>query len=958
MRVRYWVVAVLVLVMLPVLGRLAASRINRWLLARYGPTFPHDVVETVLHILHGLWVIGLAVAGVVLLAASPPPGSTSGSIAQGSGPLGISISFLEQLERSLPGRGAYFLSVRVLGAFTLLFALAAGAVMLWDRLGTIGRLIATRVEQHLHMVMLLLVAFLSGLILLVNHRMVFSPAPWLADSALTTADREIEIYRPTYWSVQARHRWNLPVAIPAAAPEKETPSWLTDSELEDLKSLVPDLEQLYASQSVLARWGDKTIRVVEATAGYFPTRNRDLVAGDLPQHGDEGLINTAMLASAESIHEEASWLGKQISVQVAGFVRHLTVVGIVRDLQPARDPTVYLRAAPGTRWTSAVGVVKGDKNPAAVAAALQSALDSLYGPDAWRAESRRAQNQQWLAARDRVRWANRWIGLMSLLLAGTTVFGLAFTGERKSMARHALARALGQGRGPLLVGRVARYTLLGMSGGFFGALAGQLLFPWFSLGPSPFSSPISERPGPEALLWATVAVGAATFAGSLWPVWHAANANIAQVLRLIEVAGGGGELAPTRFPPRVRRLLTPGAGLSVMQMALSIGLLISVVSTDDALRRELASAGLSRYLLVYPASSGGTPLGWGRDDLDSLRSSLSGAIHLLALSDGGEAYVRSSPGDRTYSALARSGTEELPAIYGWRLQAGSMLSAVDVRQEAPVAVIARDLGEVLWGKADPTTYLGKQFYFRPAYAAGTSWQPVRVIGVMSAPVEGLGGPVGDLPAFFVPLGVLPGPRLPGGTPLGRFVVARPAGESKTDPGSVLARLAAAYLRPTYGLVDYREQTPREDLLLGLDREGRILSWELLFVLLTAGTGMFAFRWLDVSSHTRYLGMRRTLGSGRLPLLLDVWADSGLVLLLASVAGLLAAAVWAPRLTRPLLVVQVFLSMETAGLPVWTLRGVLIGVIIPLVTAGLLSSYPAWVAARTSPLEAVREGARL
>lgn len=804
--------------------------------------------------------------------------------------------------------------------------------------------------------LILLVTALAGFTLLVSYGFILSSDSLFVHDIEKEKTSTIEIYRQTYWAVQMRHRLTSPIAVPAQVVKSQEQGWLTEDAIEYLKSTADEIDHIYAYFNTPGSWEGQPVTVVQATPDYFEAKDWQLVAGMLPRSSNEALATDRLLTlDPESSDEE--WLGRTINVKVQGQLRSLQIVGIVRVAGTQAVPGVFVPATPGGRWTSMVAVATPGSSADRVAATIQRALDLRYGENVWRAESTYSQVRNWVEARNRVRAANRWIGLMSLLLAGATIFGLAFSSENRLLSRHALARALGQTRLSLGMARVAEYTSVGILGGMVGATIGQLVFPWVTAGPSPFTTPASARPGLDAVILSAAAVGAVTVVGCLWPVWQATRANIAGTLRSAARQPEAAGPAPIHLPPRIRRLIDLGAGLSILQMSLSIALLVSLVSTDQAVRSAITAAGLNRIMMVYPSGSTGA-VGWTTADLESLRSLPDTPEHILALGDSGEAYVqsRSNSNNPTYSALVRSGTESLARIYGWRLVAGNMISDLDVDRQAKVAVIAHEMGQLLWDEDDPAGYIGKQVWIQPTYYG--QWIPLTVVGVIAPAAQELSVATESVPALLVPLGVFPGPNLPDGTPLGRYLTAKPTKSDDTQLATLLQKVAPNYLHPAPVSVEYTELAPAKDLLRSLDRERDILSLQLLLILLTAATGMFAFRWLDLAYRTRELGIARTLGSTRLRILADAVLDSGALLVAASLVGLVAALIWAPGLIRPLMIVQLLYTTEYPAIPLLTRQGVALGILVAATTAGVFSIYPAWAAARTSPLEAVREGNEL
>lgn len=120
----------------------------------------------------------------------------------------------------------------------------------------------------------------------------------------------------------------------------------------------------------------------------------------------------------------------------------------------------------------------------------------------------------------------------------------------------------------------------------------------------------------------------------------------------------------------------------------------------------------------------------------------------------------------------------------------------------------------------------------------------------------------------------------------------------------------------------------------------VAFWISVFLLLMVAFGLFGVLWQSVTRRTDELGLRRALGAHRQRVYQLIVAETLMLALLASGLGGLVAVQF------PIAAGFEALDWESS------LSGMLVGLVVLLGLAGLCSLYPAWLASRRSPAEAL------
>lgn len=296
------------------------------------------------------------------------------------------------------------------------------------------------------------------------------------------------------------------------------------------------------------------------------------------------------------------------------------------------------------------------------------------------------------------------------------------------------------------------------------------------------------------------------------------------------------------------------------------------------------------------------------------------------------------PADALDRSLPVVATDEgLAELRRWPLRDGRFLDAADVAGGARHAVISAGLAErAHWHTGSGISLQGLSFMVVGVVeTGGTGTDSEGVARRLAAGAE----------SVFIPHSVsLPWQKQPGGesAPVDTIFV---GGREGDDPARVVAICRAVLEAPGLKLADYAYVTP-DTLLAGLRRLQATIRWSVgsiaALCLLLGGTTLMSLMLANVRDRVAEIGLRRALGARARDVAALFVLEACLVTTAAAAVGGLVAAV-ALYSVRHRFPAPLGFTADTFAVPV--LASILLGAIF--------SFWPARLAARISPAEALR-----
>jgi putative ABC transport system permease protein len=288
--------------------------------------------------------------------------------------------------------------------------------------------------------------------------------------------------------------------------------------------------------------------------------------------------------------------------------------------------------------------------------------------------------------------------------------------------------------------------------------------------------------------------------------------------------------------------------------------------------------------------------------------------------------------------LARitASTENLPDFINVDLQAGRFFTDIEVQRDAGVIVLGNRLASELAAPHDPLWLLGRTI------RVGDTRR--EVLGVL-APLPG----ETDLVAF-VPIGR-------------RFEASAFAGDRLTPVLRVKSSTVENVRDTRDAVIDWIAQRfPGErealEVTIGLDRLERtrqamlltkmIFGLLVLLMLAIGGIGVMNVLLASVAERTREIGVRKAMGARGRDVLLHFLAESSAIAAMGSAAGAVTGAAVAYGAAA------VFRRFTGAPIyPVFTTTTVVLVIVAAIGVGVIFGTYPARIAARLTPIEAIQ-----
>ena len=379
--------------------------------------------------------------------------------------------------------------------------------------------------------------------------------------------------------------------------------------------------------------------------------------------------------------------------------------------------------------------------------------------------------------------------------------------------------------------------------------------------------------------------------------------------------------------------------LSILGVVFGVAAVVAMSSVGEGARREameqLGALGMDSVTLRArrsPASASPAPGALRLRDAESLARVLP---HVVATAPVREAQLAAEAGGRRTDAVAVGTTPDYVLAARLGIAAGRFLAPLDLRDQKRVAVMGASVASALFpfGPAvGERILLGGDWFQVVGVLQGRSSARGRTTAIRSRDVNR---------AVFVPLPVLdrgPDPRPDG---VDEIVI------RVDDPREVTAAAEAAksLVERGSGGAPFDVVVPRE-ILRARERTQRIFNVVTGAIaaisLLVGGIGIMNIMLASVAERTREVGIRRALGATQRDVAAQFLTESSLLTAAGGVLGALLGAAGAA------------LIQQLAGWPTALSPAMLALSLLTAVAVGVgFGSYPAWLAARLAPMDALR-----
>ncbi len=298
-------------------------------------------------------------------------------------------------------------------------------------------------------------------------------------------------------------------------------------------------------------------------------------------------------------------------------------------------------------------------------------------------------------------------------------------------------------------------------------------------------------------------------------------------------------------------------------------------------------------------------------------------------------------GDQERRARIIGTTPSYAVVRDRSLAAGRFLNDFDDRSFARVCVLGHRLSRRLFGSEDP---IGRSIT--------VGGRPLRIVGV----TERLGNEfvndsdfIEEMEGLYIPLRTMRKFYTGEESPLTFLAVQTEDVENLAD---LKAEIRASLLAAHRGAEDFRVENIAEEILRARKDVQQVLTnWKIVLgsiagiSLLVGGIGLMSVMLISIGERLYEIGLRKALGATDLQVFLQFLVES---VVLSTLGGLLGAAAGV-GLTKA------FAGFFPSGLPI-RLDGLAFAIGVALLLGVLYGVYPALMASRMEPVEALRSSA--
>jgi putative ABC transport system permease protein len=386
-------------------------------------------------------------------------------------------------------------------------------------------------------------------------------------------------------------------------------------------------------------------------------------------------------------------------------------------------------------------------------------------------------------------------------------------------------------------------------------------------------------------------------------------------------------------------------------LAVALGSLAVTLALNLMQSRALASLPSDSFHVV--SGMNGTN-GWGswyslfvNTDLDKIRKLVPDAEVIEAFQPDGFNFVEyNNQRFKIFSTMHVN--PEYSSIAKLEMVQGSFFTKGDLQGKTKPILLAQTVARQVFGIEDP---MGKTLRMsNSAITPGAVWfEPYRVIGIFNDPPSmAAGGCCGVY--MYVPMSDPPNRFA---EPMVQLLVKAKPGLQQTARTQVLEAIKKIYSGDQYfdyfnGAVYTTTSNNITETETKFDPQALLFAGFAIIMLITCSVGIFSIQLVDISERTREIGMRRALGATRSNIVLEVLTSAFVLAGSGAIIGVLLAA---PALNIIKNLTGSFLfSNGLEFSPVVALEVVA----IVLVVGVMLGFYPALLASRLKPVEALRE----